>query len=53
MSKQYYKVIRGGKIEFWHGESARAAEALSHWFFILPLGSKKPRNVSRETIKEF
>ena len=51
--KQYYKVVRDTKVEVWHGESSRAEKALNHWSFILPLGTKKPANVSRETIKEF
>ena len=52
MSKQYYKIIRKGKVEIWHGESDRV-HMLRHDSFILPLGYRKPRNVSRETIKEF
>jgi len=49
---RYYKIIReDGKIEIWHGDSDRI-NTIKHFGFILPL-DRKPKNVSRETIKEF
>lgn len=55
--KQYYRVIDkiDGqlKIETWHGDNLRANWLLRNKFQVLPLGTQKPKNVSRETIKEF
>ena len=55
--KQYYRVINkiGDKltIETWHGDTSRAEWLLKTKFQVLPLGTKRPSNVSRETIKEF
>ena len=57
MNKQYY-LLRDTLFhynEIWHGESERADFLLNLGkpFIIIPLGTRKPRNVSRETIKEF
>lgn len=55
--KQYYRTIDklGDKlvIETWHGDTSRASWLLTNKFQVLPLGTKKPKNVPRETIKEF
>lgn len=53
--KQYYRTISkdGKDIEVWHGDPTRADWLLTRNKLVLPLGTKKPKNVSRETIKEF
>lgn len=50
---QYYITIRDGKEEYWRGKSENAGVLLTFGALVLPLGNKKPRNVSRETLKEF
>lgn len=53
--KQYYRTITkdGKAIEIWHGDTARASWLLTTNKLVLPLGTHKPKNVLRETIKEF
>ena len=53
--KQYYRTITkdGTAIEVWHGDPARANWLLTTNKLVLPLGTRKPKNVSREAIKEF
>ena len=53
--KQYYRTIANDvkTIEVWHGDTARASWLLTTNKLVLPLGTRKPKNVSRETIKEF
>lgn len=53
--KQYYRTIskNGLAIEVWHGDSAKAGWLLETNKLVLPLGTRKPKNVSHETIKEF
>lgn len=51
----YYKVYNTTthKIEYWRGDPANAGFLLTTGNFIIPTGTHKPRNVSRETIKQF
>lgn len=57
----YYKAIKLFKdeapvITYWYGDSNKAgaiAHLLYSFDFIIPAGSTKPKNVSRETIMEF
>lgn len=55
--KQYYRLhdTLFQYDEYWHGDSDRADFLLKLGvpFVIIPLGTRRPRNVSRETIKEF
>lgn len=60
--KQYYKLIdpfgmtkynTQPVVSYWHGDPAKAKVLLSLRGFVLPLGTRKPKNVSRETIHEF
>lgn len=55
--KHYYKLIdpwkSGAIVTYWHGDPASAKILLSLRGFVLPLGTHKPKNVSRETIYEF
>lgn len=53
--KQYYRTISKNKsvIEIWYGDPARAGWLLETNKMVLPLGTHKPKNVSRETIREF
>lgn len=55
--KHYYKTIDfvGNHlvVEIWHGSSKNTAWLYTTKKFVLPLGVFKPRNVPRETIKEF
>ena len=51
--KQYYIVFKNREMEYWCGDSARAYVLLQIGNIVLPLGSRKPKNVSRETIKQF
>ena len=56
--KQYYATIDTCKspqnmVQYWVGDS-RNAITLTHLNkLVLPLGTRKPRNVSRETLKQF
>ena len=50
--KHYYKVITLRGIEYWHGNTKNSTQ-LHKYGFVIPLGTRRPRNVSRETIKEF
>lgn len=51
----YYKVIdiTTHKIEYWKGATSNSSWLLHTGNFIIPLGSRLPKNVSRETIKQF
>ena len=51
----YYKLFNPitKQVEYWHGEQSRAGFLFTIGSSILPLGTRKPKNVSRETIKEF
>ena len=53
--KQYYQVYNPvtSTIETWAGDNTKASFLLQTGNLILPLGNKKPKNVSRETIKTF
>ena len=53
--KQYYKVINTSNhsIEYWKGETSNSSWLLSTGNFIIPLGNRLPKNVSRETLKQF
>lgn len=53
--KQYYRTIskHGSAIETWYGEPSKAEWLLKTNKLVLPLGTRKPRNVSHETIREF
>ena len=51
--KQYYLVLTAGHSAVWHGDTKRSNTLTKLGGMILPLGTRKPRNVSRETIKEF
>lgn len=51
--KQYYLVIKNSEKEYWCGDSSRAYVLLQIGNIVLPLGGRKPKNVSRETIKQF
>ena len=57
MNKQYYMVYDTlfQHRDYWHGESDRADFLLKLGILtvVIPLGTRRPRNVSRETIKEF
>jgi len=37
----------------WHGDIEKADFLLQLAQMVIPLGTRRPRNVSRETIKEF
>ena len=51
----YYRTINTttGQIEVWKGDASKSHWLLTTSNLILPLGNKPPKNVSRETIKEF
>lgn len=51
----YYKLIDPitSTTEYWKGDTSNSRWLLSTKKFILPLGNKLPKNVSRETLKEF
>ena len=53
--KQYYRTLSkdGTKIEVWHGDPARADWLLTINKLVIPLGTRKPKNIRRELIKEF
>lgn len=56
--KQYYRTSKWigdtENIAYWHGDMEKSDKLIKFGFdFILPLGTRKPRNVSRETIMEF
>lgn len=53
--KQYYQVYNPvtSTSTYWIGDSSKASFLLEFGNLILPLGNKKPKNVSRETIKQF
>ena len=51
--KHYYLHINTHHTEVWCGDNKRANVLLKMNGLILPLGTRKPRNVSRETLKEF
>ena len=51
----YYKLVNTSthKIEYWKGDTSSSSWLLSTNNFIIPLGSRPPKNVSRETINQF
>lgn len=53
MRKQYYKCLKviDGKtvIDYWH--TSTPIMIMNCYDFIIPLGTRAPKNVSRETIK--
>lgn len=53
--KQYYLVYNAtsNKVDCWCGDNSKSDFLLTLGNIILPVGNKKPRNVSRETIKTF
>lgn len=56
--KQYYATIDTcnspqNMIQYWVGDSSRAITLTKLNKLVLPLGTRKPRNVSRETLKQF
>lgn len=53
--KQYYLIYNAttSTIDCWCGDNSKADFLLTLGNVILPVGNKKPRNVSRETIKTF
>ena len=51
--KYYYKTIKNHKTEYWCGDSQRASVLLIMGYTVIPLGVRKPKNVSRETFKVF
>lgn len=56
--KHYYKLIDPMRIgapvvTYWHGDPAKAKVLITLRGFVLPLGTHKPKNVSRETLYEF
>lgn len=53
--KQYYKLYNTNtqQFEYWHGDTTMSKFLLTLGRYIIPLGNKLPKNVSRETIKEF
>ena len=38
---------------YWKGDNTRAGFLTELRGFVIPLGTRKPKNVSRETIREF
>ena len=55
--KQYYELldptINPPVVTYWHGDTTRASFLLELRGFVIPLGSKKPKKVSRETLYQF
>lgn len=53
--KQYYLLINTttSTNEYWAGDNKNVDFLLKTNNLIIPLGSKKPKNVSRETLKQF
>ena len=56
--KQYYATIDTCKpvkdmIQYWVGDSSKAIVLTKMNKLVVPLGTRKPRNVSRETLKQF
>ena len=56
--KAYYATIDTCKpvkdmIQYWVGDNSKAVILTHSNKLVLPLGTRKPRNVSRETIKQF
>lgn len=52
--KQYYRTLNADNTTtYWHGDTIRAVWLLKTNKLVLPLGTHKPKNVSRETIREF
>ena len=55
----YYETIKiigdTTNIAYWAGDNSKATALVKkfNFDFIRPLGTKKPKNVSRETIMEF
>lgn len=54
---QYYKTSKkvGTEIEvtYWHGDSTRADFLFSSHDFVLAIGTRKPKTIPAEDIKEF
>lgn len=55
--KQYYELLdptfSPPVITYWCGESSKAKILTQLRGFVIPLGNKKPKKVSRETIRQF
>lgn len=51
--KQYYMVFDSNTTTYWCGDSLKASFLTQLNKMIIPLGNKKPKNVSRETLKQF
>lgn len=52
--KQYYLLINTlTTSEYWTGDNTKVTFLLNTNNLIIPLGNKKPKNVSRETLKQF
>ena len=51
--KQYYMVLDANKIEYWTGDNSKSSFLTTLGYMIIPLGTRKPKNVSRETLKQF
>lgn len=53
--KQYYQVYNlvTSTSTYWTGDNAKAIFLLTSGNFVIPLGNKKPKKVSRETLNQF
>lgn len=55
--KQYYQLLDPSFnppiTTYWCGESSKATILTKLRGFVIPLGTRKPKNVSRETIRQF
>lgn len=55
--RQYYKASKkvGTEIviDYWYGDSDKSSFLFHSYDFVLALGTKKPRNVPKDTIKLF
>lgn len=53
--KQYYQVYNPvtSTSTYWTGDNSKAGFLLTSGNFIIPLGNKKPKKVSRETLHQF
>ena len=51
----YYKLVNTSthKIEYWKGDTSSSSWLLSTNCFIIPLGTRLPKTVSRETLHHF
>lgn len=53
--KQYYQLYNPitRTTSIWSGDTTKSTNLLKFASIIIPLGTRKPKNVSRETIKQF